>query len=57
MRRKSAIGKAMKVSLVESARQLTPEQRLNACVNLARTGAEIHAAGERYRGSEKSRKP
>ena len=49
MRKESKLGTAMKLSLVECARRLKPEERLAACVNLAKVGAEIQAAGRSRR--------
>ena len=49
MRRKSSIDTAKQKERIERARRMTPESRLEACVNLSRLVKEIQRAGERYR--------
>ena len=53
MRRESAINLAKRLRLVETARRMSPEERLAACVNLAKIGAEIQQAGEEHRGKDR----
>jgi len=49
MRQKSRIDQEKQRERIERARRMTPENRLLACVNLARLGVEIQRAGQRYR--------
>ena len=49
VRRKSSIDRAKRQSLIESARQMTPENRLVACINLSRVTAELERCGKRHR--------
>ena len=49
MRLESAINRAKRQRLVVHARQLTPVERLEACVNLAMVGSDIQRAGEALR--------
>jgi len=49
VRRKSSIDREKQRDRFDRARRLTPEQRLIACMNLARTGAELQRAGMKYR--------
>jgi hypothetical protein len=43
----------MRRRLVENARRMTPEQRLQACLNLTMAVAELHRAGESHRAGMK----
>jgi hypothetical protein len=49
VRRKSSIDIAKRLDRIERARRMTPEARLSACVNLARTTLELQQSGKRYR--------
>ena len=49
MRRKSSIDLARQKERIERARQMTPEERMKACVKISRVVMEIHRAGERDR--------
>jgi hypothetical protein len=49
MRGKSAIDHAKQTERIERARRMSPERRLEACINLSKLGAEIQRAGRRYR--------
>jgi hypothetical protein len=51
MRRPSQIDRQKQARLLESARRMTPEERLLACVNLSRVAAEFQQAGQRHRRS------
>ena len=49
VRRKSAINRTKRLSLIERARRMTPEDRLVACANLAKVTTELQRAGKRHR--------
>lgn len=49
MRRRSSLDDAKRRDRIERARRMTPEQRLQACVNLSKLTAELRLAGERDR--------
>jgi hypothetical protein len=51
VRRRSAINEEKWIERVKSARRMTPEQRLSACVHLSRVIAELHQAGRKHRDS------
>ena len=49
MRQKSRIDQEKQRERIASARQMTPENRLLACVNISRLVAEFQRAGQQYR--------
>ena len=50
VRKKSGLGDSKRQSLVEKARRMTPQQRLEACVRLSAELAEVQRAGAAHRG-------
>jgi len=49
MRRKSTINREKRLNLVENARRMTAEQRLEAAANLSSSVKEVERAGKRHR--------
>jgi hypothetical protein len=50
-RRKSSIDLAKQKERIERARRMTPEERLQACINLSSLVAEFQQAGRKLRKS------
>ena len=55
MRRESAIDRAKQKDRVERARRMTPEQRLQACVEISSVVLEIARTGKRDREEKRRR--
>jgi predicted XRE-type DNA-binding protein len=51
----SKLAQSARDSLIEAARKLTPEQRLNAMLEQTQLVSELHAAGQKMRGRRVSR--
>lgn len=49
MKRTSSINRAKRQDLIEKARAMSPEERLQTCVNLSHTVVEFARAGKRHR--------
>ena len=49
VRKSSKLGEAKRQSLVDQARRMTPQQRLEACVRLSAELAELGRAGAAHR--------
>ena len=49
MRRKSSINREKRLNMIERARRMTPEKRLEASANLSQAVQELERAGRRHR--------
>jgi predicted XRE-type DNA-binding protein len=52
---KSKLAQSARDALIDAARKLTPEQRLNAMLEHTQLVSELHAAGQKMRGHRPSR--
>lgn len=51
----SKLAQSARDALIDAARKLTPEQRLNAMLEQTQLVSELHAAGQKMRGRRRSR--
>ncbi|HXG60983.1 MAG TPA: hypothetical protein VNO22_06405 [Planctomycetota bacterium] len=56
-RRPSRLGDALRRDLIEDARRMTPEERLQCALRLTRAAWRIHLAGRSARASDPPPRP
>ena len=57
MRRPSSIDRAKQKERIESARRMTPAERLEVCVKLSKLVEEIHRSGKGMREAAPNSRP